>query len=116
MATFPNISPSYQVNKISSPKVRTVELGDGYKHRIMFGLIENQTAKEFNLQWVNLSEADADTIETFLYARANDQASFDYTPPEEPSSMKFICKRWEKTIPYPTYATIRATFEQVFEP
>ena len=45
MATFPAISPSYQVNKISSPKVRTVELGDGYQHRIMFGLIENQTAK-----------------------------------------------------------------------
>jgi len=116
MATFPAIQASYPVEKTSQPNVRTVELGDGYQHRIMFGLIDNQTVKIFNLQWVNLSEADADTIETFLYARANDQASFDFTPPEEASSMKFICKTWRKTIPYPTYATIRATFEQVFEP
>ena len=115
MATFPAISPSYQVNKISTPKVRTVELGDGYQHRIMFGLIENQTAKEFNLQWVNLSEADADTIETFLYARANDQASFDYTP-EGDSERKFVCDSWSKSIPYNNRATITAEFREVFEP
>ena len=116
MATFPSINPTYNARKTTSSQIRATQFNDGYQHRIMFGLIDNQTAKIFNLQWINLSEADADTIETFLYARANDQASFDYTPPEEASSMKFICKTWRKTIPYPTYATIRATFEQVFEP
>ncbi len=114
MATFPAIQPSYPVQKESKPKIRTVEYGDGYQQRFTFGL--HNTVKIFNLQWTNLSEADADTIETFLYDRVDDQASFDYLPPEELSSMKFVCKTWRKTIPYPTYATITATFEQVFEP
>ena len=114
MATFPAISPSYQVNKISSPKVRTVELGDGYQHRIMFGLAQNQNPKIFNLTF-NVSETDADTIETFLDARANDQASFDFTPPED-SASKFVCEKWSKNIYTKGRATITATFREVFEP
>ena len=57
-----------------------------------------------------------DTIETFLDARANDQASFDFTPPEEPSSMKFVCDKWSKNIYTKDRATITATFREVFEP
>ena len=44
----------------------------------------------------NVSETDADTIETFLDARAIDQDSFDYTPNGESSSMKFVCENWTK--------------------
>jgi phage-related protein len=54
--------------------------------------------KQWELTW-NVSEADADTIETFLDARAEDSASFDWSPLDETD----------------TY-TINATFIQVFEP
>ena len=63
-----------------------------------------------------MSETDADTIETFLDARANDQASFDFTPPEEGSAKKFVCDKWTKNIYYNDRATISATFREVFEP
>ena len=41
--------------------------------------------------WNNITETDSDTIETFLDDRADDRASFDYTPPGESASSKFVC-------------------------
>ena len=116
MATVPSIEASYPVKKKSVPKSSRVVFADGYQHRIVFGLAEHQNPKIFDFIWNNLSETDSDTIETFLDARANDQASFDYQPPNESSSMKFVCRKWTKTMNYSNLASINATFEEVFEP
>ena len=113
MATFPSITPTYGVQKLSNPTVRTARFGDGYEQRLTFGL--NQNPKSFQLTF-EVSETDADTIETFLDARAADNASFDFTPPGEASSSKFVCESWSKSIPYLNRATINTTFRQVFEP
>ena len=115
MATFPSITPTYGQQKSSAPNTRIVRFADGYEHRILFGLAQHQNPKIFNFTF-NVSETDADTIETFLDARANDSASFDYQPPGEPSSYKFVCETWNKSIPYLNRATIQATFREVFEP
>jgi phage-related protein len=111
MATFPSITPTYGVQKRSQPNVRIAQFGSGYSQRTTFGI--NQDPKEFDLTFV-VSETDADTIETFLDARAGVE-NFDFTPPGESSSSKFICLAWEKSIPYLNRATIQATFVQVFE-
>ncbi len=113
MAVFPSITPTYGVQKSSAPVTRKVQFGDGYEQRLTFGL--NQNPKSFNLTF-EVSETDSDTIETFLDARAADNASFDFTPPGEGSSSKFVCEQWTKSIPYLNRATIQATFRQVFEP
>ena len=115
MATFPSIAPTYGVQKKSAPKTRTVKFADGYEHRILFGLAEHQNPKVYNLTF-EVSETDSDTIETFLDARALDKASFDFTPPGESSSSKFVCEGWNKSIPYLNRARIQATFREVFEP
>ena len=114
MATFPSIDPDYNAQKNSAPKVRVVSLGDGYEQRISVGL--NQNPKEWTLTFQNISEADSDTIETFLDARAADNASFDWMPPGSSTSYKWVCPSWTKTIPYANLATINVTFRQVFEP
>jgi phage-related protein len=111
MATFPSIAPTYGAQKTSQPVVRQVQFGDGYAQRLTVGL--NQNPKTWNLTW-EISEANSDTIETFLDARAG-QESFDWTAPGEASSAKYICPSWNKTIPYLNRATITATFVQVFE-
>ena len=111
MATFPSITPTYGTRKTNSPIVRTTQFGDGYQQRTQFGL--NQNPKVFSLTF-NVSETDADTIETFLDARGGTE-SFDFTPPGETSSSKFICRSWTKSMPYNNRATINATFEEVFE-
>ena len=116
MPTFPSITPTYGQQKRSEPNIRTVRFADGYEHRIVFGLAQHQNPKVFNLTF-NVSETDADTIETFLDARAiENNGSFDFTPPGEASSSKFVCESWSKSIPYLNRATIQATFREVFEP
>ena len=116
MATFPSITASYGAQKTSRPKVRTVQFGDGYEQRVMYGVPSHMSPKEWSLTWQNITEANADTIETFLDARAADGASFDWTPPDEATAYKWVCAEWSKTIPYNNRATITATFRQVFEP
>ena len=115
MATFPSIAPTYGVQKRSAPKTRTVRFADGYEHRIVFGLAEHQNPKVYNLTF-EVSETDSDTIETFLDARANDSASFTFTPPGEPSASQYVCEVWNKSIPYLNRARVQATFREVFEP
>ena len=113
MATFPSITPTYNAQKNNQPNVRTVRFGDGYEQRLTFGL--NQNAKRWSLTF-EVSETDADTIETFLDARASDNASFDWQPPGGSTTYKWVCEQWTKSIPYNNRATINATFRQVFEP
>ena len=115
MATFPSIKPTYGQRKQSRPLTRTIRFADGYEHRLLFGLAQHQNPKEFSFTF-DVSETDADTIETFLDARAVDSASFTFTPPGESSSSQFVCESWSKSIPYNNRATIQATFRQVFEP
>jgi len=114
MATFPAITPAYGASKASAPTIRKVQFGDGYEQRLNFGL--NQNPKTWNLTWNNITEANADTIEAFLDARALDGASFDWTPPDTSTSYKWVCETWDKSIPYTGRAVITATFRQVFEP
>ena len=115
MATFPSIKPTYGQQKRSAPNTRTIRFADGFEHRILFGLAEHQNPKVYNFTF-EVSETQADEIETFLDARANDSDSFNFTPPGESSSSKFVCEQWSKSKPYNNRATIQATFRQVFEP
>ena len=113
MASFPSITPAYGTVKNSAPKLRVVSLGDGYEQRITHGL--NQNPKTYELLFV-VSEADSDTIETFLDARAADAAPFTFTPPSESSSGKFVCQQWQKTMVTNGFVNLSCTFRQVFEP
>ena len=115
MATFPAITPTYGAQKTSQPATRTVKFGDGYEQRTVFGLPTHANAKQWDLTW-NVSETDADTIETFLDARAADGAPFEWTPLGESTEYKWVCEQWSKSIPYLNRAMITATFRQVFEP
>ena len=116
MATFPSITPTYGAQKSSAPTNRVVKFGDGYEQRLLYGIPSHMNPKEWSLTWQNITEANADTIETFLNARAEDAASFDWTPPDEATAYKWVCPEWNKTITYNNRATIQATFRQVFEP
>tara|TARA_R100000322_G_scaffold132352_2_gene88256 strand:+ start:756 stop:1094 length:339 start_codon:yes stop_codon:yes gene_type:complete len=110
-STFPNFDPAPGMTKQSAPQVRAIQFGSGYSQRATFGI--NQNPKSYNLTF-RVSESEADTIEAFLDARGGVEA-FNYTPPGEASSSKFICSEWTKTIPFVDRAEISTTFVQVFE-
>ena len=59
---------------------------------------------------------DADIIEAFLDARADDAASFDWTPPGSATSYKWVCFQWSRQYISDSFYQIQATFRQVFEP
>ena len=111
MATFPSINPTYGASKRSRPKVRNVQFGDGLSQRLTYGL--NQDAKQWNLTF-EVSETDADTIETFLEARGGAE-SFDWSPPDETETYKWICQQWSKQMTSAGLNELTATFQQVFE-
>ncbi len=110
---FPAITPSYGANKTSSPRFTEISFGDGYTQVIRVGL--NQNPKRWNLRWT-VSETDADTIETFLNARAEDGAVFTWSPPDDSSTYNWRCFSWQKSIPYTNRAEISAQFTEFFEP
>ena len=64
----------------------------------------------------NISTTDADTIDTFLDARFDDQANFDFTPPHHSSALKFICTARSRTAILNNRVSMNLTFEQVAEP
>jgi len=108
-------TPKYGQRKSSTPLNRRIRFADGYEHRIIFGLAEHQNPKTFSFTF-DVSQADAVKIEDFFDARALASESFDFTPPGESSSSKFVCEKWSKSIPYLNRASIQATFREVFEP
>jgi len=96
-----------------SPELEFVEWRKNHKGKILLVTPSEKPCKFYNIdrdRWV------ADTIETFLDARASDNASFDFTAPGESSSQKFVCDSWSKTITYLNRARINTTFREVFEP
>jgi phage-related protein len=114
MATFPSIDPSFGLTKASSPQVTNTQFQDGYSKRIKWGM--NIDPKKWNPRWVNITEADSDTIETFLEARVSDGDSFAWTPPNEAAAGRYTCESWNKTMNYAGRADITANFTEVFEP
>ncbi len=111
MSTFPDFDPAPGMTKQSAPQVRAIAFGSGYSQRATFGI--NRNPKVYNLTF-RVSEAEADTIEAFLDARGGVE-HFNYTPPGEQASSKFICSEWTKTISFIDRAEISTTFVQVFE-
>lgn len=109
-----NTCPDFEATRSSAPKIRKTQFGDGYEQRLSFGL--NQNPKSWSLQWLYRSTSDADAIEAFFDARAADNAAFDWIPPDDTTSYKWVCEQWDRRLTSPNRATISATFRQVFEP
>lgn len=107
-------TPDFGMSKKSEPRLRTVKFGDGYEQRLRYGL--NQNPKVWDLKWTAKSNADADAIEAFFDARANDAAAFDWTPPAGGTAGKYVCQTWNRDLQYANINIITATFIQVYEP
>ena len=112
MATFPITNPVYNTRVNARPKVNTLSFGDGFEQRLTEGL--NQNPLSVNLTF-ELSQTDANTAITFLNARVEDGASFDYTLPSETSSRKFVCTSFPRSIPFLNRVTLSCVFREVFE-
>lgn len=105
-------TPDFGAQKSSRPNVRIAQFGSGYSQRTTFGI--NQNPKIWNLRWTASSNSNADAIEAFFDARGGVEA-FDWTPIQDSTAYKWICREWQRTHVYADINEITATFEQVFE-
>lgn len=112
MPTF-TYTPDYSAQVSYKPRVRTARFGDGYEQRQGDGI--NTQPQTWSLTFANRTNTDASGIQSFLSARAGVE-SFDWTPPDSVTSIKVICREWQKTMNRFNLNTITALFEQVFEP
>ena len=112
MTTFPITNPSYNTRFTPKPSVNVVTFGDNFEQRLTEGL--NRNPLTVNLVF-ELSQTDADTAISFLNARIDDGASFDYTLPSESSSRKFVCDNFPRSIPFLNRVRLTCVFREVFE-
>ena len=115
MASFPSIKPLYATQETKKQENIVVKFGDGYQQRLVKGLPANKRLITLNLTF-NVSTTDASTIDTFLDARFDDQASFTFTPPHHSSALNFVCTGRSRTAILAARVTMNLTFEQVAEP
>ena len=117
MATFPSIEPLYNTQETVKQDYNTVQLGDGYQQRIIQGLPANKRLISLQLQF-DLSQTDADTINTFLDARFDaSEEAFEFTRLNNKySGKKFISVRRTSTFPLLNRVRMNLTLDQVAEP
>lgn len=112
MATF-SYTPDFGAQAAYKPRVRVTQFGDGYEQRVADGI--NVNAQVWNLQFNNRTNTEAGNIITFLATR-NAIEAFDWTPPNEGTAIKVVCREWTKTVSRNNLNNVSATFQQVFQP
>ena len=119
MANFNNdvgLSPNFGVQITQRPVKKIQRYADGYEHRLNFGVAAHQNPRFITLPFNDITEAQSDTLITFLIARDADNASFDYTPPNDTAGKFVVDGDYTKQINYAGLASVSVTFREVFEP
>ncbi len=112
MAIFTHV-PDFGAQVQIKPRVRAVAFGDGYQQRQADGI--NNVPQVWSLQWQNRDNNDTGAIKSFLQTRAGVEA-FDWTPPNEDTSIKVICSEWTVSTVRYNLNNVSASFTQVFQP
>lgn len=112
MATF-SYTPDFGARINAKPRVRVVSFGDGYEQRQADGI--NARAETWDLQFQNRTDSDTAAIVGFLEAR-NGVEAFDWTPPNEVTAIKAVCREWNKSVDRYNLNTVTAQFQRVYEP
>lgn len=112
MATF-TWTPDFGAKVAVKPNVRAVAFGDGYEQRQAVGI--NARNDVWDLQFQRRTNTDADLITGFFLARMAVEA-FDWTPPNEATAIRVVCREWSKTLDRYNLNTITAQFIRVYEP
>lgn len=112
MATF-TWTPDFGARADYKPRVRVTSFGDGYEQRQAEGI--NAQPQVWTLQWQNRDDDETASIKSFLASRAGVEA-FDWTPPNEATAIRVVCREWQVATVRFNLNNTSATFTQVFEP
>ena len=109
MSVFTFIPTSAQLTK--KPRVLEASFGDGYKQRTNLGI--NANPQSWSLAFVFTGVGSHLAWKSFLDG-LNGVTPFDWTPPGESSSFRFICKDYSVNAQPGSIYNCSAVFEQDF--
>jgi phage-related protein len=110
LSTFSYI-PTYAVQLSVTPRILKTDFGDGYSQRAGDGL--NSQPQIWSLEFRGDTTA-IDAIETFL-TDTGGWESFDWTPPRQTSSKKFIYTSYSRSPLGALIDVLQTTFTQTFD-
>ena len=106
------IQPTYAgSDKKVTTNVREIKFGSNYTQRTADGI--NNVKQSWQLEWVG-TVAQIDELDNFLAARGG-WDSFDWTPPNQSTSLKWTCDQWVRSHYADGVHSLTATFEQQFD-
>ena len=94
-----------------SPRVLTVQFGDGYAQTVPDGL--NTSPVMFEAAWANLYNADARNILAFF--RAHVAQVFIWQSPGDTAARRWQVKKWTWGFPSAATMSVNASFEEHFD-
>jgi phage-related protein len=103
---------SHGTSRRHKPRVKQITYGDGYEARIGTGI--NAQPQVWDLVFSGGAYEQITGIEDFLKARGGIE-SFGWTTPRG-EAIRVVCREWTRTYDSGAECSLRATFEQVFEP
>ena len=95
------------------PRIKTAQFGDGYEQRAPDGI--NHMAQVHELTFDQVDDLVANDMIAFLRAQKG-YLAFNYVPLHETVAQRVVCRKWSRSKSGIDESSIRARFEQVFEP
>jgi len=111
------VNPDRGFSVKTTPKVYSVDFGDGYQQRAIKGI--NNFTQDFTVNFKNRPKDEIDDIEAFFESKQGvTNFSFTYADSNESGNektIKVICSEWSQTYMYDDYYSLSATFKRVYE-
>lgn len=115
MDTLPDIGcqPDFSLTEKPALAVDSVQFGDGYTQRRPSGL--NNVRRSWSATWTALPDADAEVLYQFLLSRQGVYA-FLWRIPKSSEMVRVVASDIQKSLAYPRYSNVSATFTEDFAP
>lgn len=110
--TFPNIPAQIGSSKDVEITVLDAQFGDGYEQVTNLGI--NDIRDTWAIQFTNITNDEADTIEAFLIARRGSDPFF-WTAPNESTEKQYRCRKWKRVPKNPNQASMTMAFREAFD-
>lgn len=113
MADLPTtVKPIVSTNREVKTRHIEANFGDGYSQRAGDGI--NTIKDKWNVEWTALSQVNFDELNDFFEEKEG-YKDFNWTPPGESTSKKFVCKNWNVSHLGASLFNLSAQFDQVFD-
>ena len=110
--TLPDVKIEITSKPDVQPRVLETKFGDGYRQRAADGI--NTLEVVWNVEWPNITSAQADSLEAFFEAKAGWQA-FLWTPRRKSAPWVWTCNKWSRMPDVGDLTDMTATFRREFD-